>query len=193
MGTPDFLSPEQSRNQPDVDIRSDLYSLGCTFYHILTGVVPFPGGTSIEKLMRHGNEMPRPIEELRPDIPAVIAVIIRKLTEKSPDDRYQTPDELMEALSPHAVPSVLDWHTDSPGEENFEAAPDEPILPSLTGDTEPRAQASTQISDQESILEWVHVNRQARRRRRFLLAALVALGALSAAAIGYGAWLYLQG
>ena len=53
MGTPDYLSPEQGRSLAAADIRSDLYSLGCTFYFLLTGEVPFPGGTPLEKLERH--------------------------------------------------------------------------------------------------------------------------------------------
>src|SRR5262249_23725951 len=61
MGTPDYLSPEQSRDLHKVDIRGDLYSLGCTFYFLLTGSVPFPGGTTLEKLIRHSTEAPRPI------------------------------------------------------------------------------------------------------------------------------------
>ena len=56
MGTPDYLSPEQSRSLHKTDIRSDLYSLGCTFYFLLTGQVPFPGGNSLEKLIRHSTE-----------------------------------------------------------------------------------------------------------------------------------------
>ena len=56
MGTPDYLSPEQARNLHKTDIRSDLYSLGCTFYFLLTGQVVFPGGGTLDKLIRHGAE-----------------------------------------------------------------------------------------------------------------------------------------
>jgi tRNA A-37 threonylcarbamoyl transferase component Bud32 len=73
MGTPDFLSPEQSRSLHDVDIRADLYSLGCTLYYLLTGKIPFPGGSMIDKVFRHNNEIAAPIEELRPDVPEKIA------------------------------------------------------------------------------------------------------------------------
>src|SRR5262249_53109899 len=53
MGTPDFVSPEQSRNLHSADIRSDLYSLGCTFYYLLCGTVPFPANTTVDKVIRH--------------------------------------------------------------------------------------------------------------------------------------------
>ncbi len=65
MGTPDYLSPEQARNHREVDHRSDIYSLGCTFYYILSGQVPFPGGTVMEKLVLHSFMPPVPVEKLR--------------------------------------------------------------------------------------------------------------------------------
>jgi serine/threonine-protein kinase len=102
MGTPDFLSPEQATSLQDVDIRSDLYSLGCTFYFLLTGRVPFPKGTPLEKLERHKNEDPPPVEEIRPDVPAPVASIVRRLMAKYPPHRFQTPAELAEALVPFA-------------------------------------------------------------------------------------------
>jgi serine/threonine protein kinase len=100
LGTPDYLSPEQCRDLHATDIRSDLYSLGCTFYYLLTGQVPFPGGTSLEKLVRHASEDAEPVESLRPSVPAAVAAIVRKLMAKDPAERYQAPDELAAALAP---------------------------------------------------------------------------------------------
>ena len=66
MGTPDFIAPEQVTDAHNVDIRADLYSLGCTFYYLLTGEVPFPDGSISEKMLRHATEDAIPIEWLRP-------------------------------------------------------------------------------------------------------------------------------
>jgi serine/threonine protein kinase len=109
MGTPDFLSPEQSRNLHGTDIRSDLYSLGCTFYFLLTGTPPFPGGTSIDKIIRHSKENPIPVSECRPDVPAEVVAIVDRLLAKHPGERYQTPNELAEALEPFAVSGSIPW------------------------------------------------------------------------------------
>lgn len=110
MGTPDFLSPEQARGLHNADIRSDLYSLGCTFYYLLTGRVPFPGGTSLQKLLRHGTEEPSPVEQ---DVPAPVLAILRRLLAKKPEDRFQTPADLAAALMPYADPVVPFWTEDA--------------------------------------------------------------------------------
>jgi serine/threonine protein kinase len=114
MGTPDFLSPEQARDLHRADIRSDLYSLGCTFYYLLTGQPPFPGGTALEKLIRHGAEQPEPLEAYRPDVPAAVLDIVQRLLCKAPDARYQTPRELAEALEPYAVSGPTPWAASPP-------------------------------------------------------------------------------
>src|SRR5262249_32928446 len=62
IGTPDYISPEQARDSRTVDIRSDLYSLGCTLYYMLTAQVPFPGGNGMEKLFKHQLEVAAPVE-----------------------------------------------------------------------------------------------------------------------------------
>jgi serine/threonine protein kinase len=98
MGTPDFVAPEQVENSHAVDIRADLFSLGCTFFFLLSGNVPFPGRTSLEKLDRLRWGRPRPLERLRRDVPDGVAAIVRKLMAKNPQERYQTPAELMTAL-----------------------------------------------------------------------------------------------
>jgi serine/threonine-protein kinase len=101
MGTPDYISPEQARDPRSADIRSDLYSLGCTFYYLLAGHPPFPNGTSLEKVMCHQLERPRAITQLRPDVPQEVSQILRKLLSKARDDRYQTPAALADELGQH--------------------------------------------------------------------------------------------
>jgi serine/threonine protein kinase len=110
IGTPDFMAPEQAINSHKTDIRADLYSLGCTFYYLLTGHVLFRGGTPIEKLIRHRLDPPPPIERARPGVSADIRAILYKLLAKRPKHRFQTPAQLAAALaaalkSPVAAPS----------------------------------------------------------------------------------------
>jgi serine/threonine-protein kinase len=104
LGTPDFVSPEQARDMHGVDIRSDLYSLGCTLYFLLTGRVPFPGGTSMEKLIQQNAREPEAVEELCPEAPPEVRAIVRRLMAKKPEERIQTPAELITALAPFARP-----------------------------------------------------------------------------------------
>jgi WD40 repeat protein/tRNA A-37 threonylcarbamoyl transferase component Bud32 len=98
VGTPDYMAPEQAVNSAKADVRADLYSLGCTFYHVLTGQPPYPGGTPMEKLLKHRIDQPKPIEQIRPEVPPIVAGIVRKLMAKKAEDRYQTPAEVVQAL-----------------------------------------------------------------------------------------------
>jgi serine/threonine-protein kinase len=98
MGSPDFISPEQARNTHTADIRADLYSLGCTFYYLLTGRTPFPGDSVTEVLLKHQLEEPDPVEQLRPGVPPDVVNVLNKLMAKNPKDRYQTPAELVAVL-----------------------------------------------------------------------------------------------
>jgi serine/threonine-protein kinase len=126
MGTPDYLSPEQARDLHQTDIRSDLYSLGCTFYFLLTGQVPFPGGSALEKLVRHSTEEPVPVESLCPDLPAGVAGIVRTLMAKQPWDRFQSPAELIDALEPFAVRSPAAWAAPEPADPFADPLPTPP-------------------------------------------------------------------
>lgn len=99
VGTPDYVAPEQALESRHADIRSDLYSLGSTLYYLLTGTVPFPGGSIYEKMHKVQFVEPEPVERLRADVPAWLANIVRKLMAKQPQDRFQSPAELVDALA----------------------------------------------------------------------------------------------
>jgi serine/threonine-protein kinase len=98
VGTADYVAPEQVMDSRNVDGRADLYSLGYTFYFLLTGRRPFPKSTLVELLMAHRVENPEPISNLRPDVPLELIEIIDRMTAKSPDLRFQTATDVAERL-----------------------------------------------------------------------------------------------
>jgi len=98
LGTFDYISPEQARDPRAADVRSDLYSLGCTLYFMLTGRPPFPEGTVLQKLLKHSGEEPSDPRHVRPDLDEQVVEIMSRLLEKKPVDRYQHPRELMADL-----------------------------------------------------------------------------------------------
>jgi WD40 repeat protein len=107
LGTVDYLAPEQADDARRADIRSDIYSLGCTLYHLLCGRPPFPKGSVVQKVMAHTEREPLSIRELRPDVPPRLARVVQRMMAKSPDDRYQTPDEVGDALAPFVGQTVV--------------------------------------------------------------------------------------
>jgi serine/threonine-protein kinase len=98
LGTFDYISPEQARDPRTADQRSDIYSLGCTLYYILTGQPPFPGGNVLQKLLQHQGEPPPDVRRLRRDVPAEVARLLKRMMAKRPEDRFQTAEELAEHL-----------------------------------------------------------------------------------------------
>src|SRR5262249_36937292 len=82
-------------------IRADLYSLGCTLYHLLAGRPPFSRGTLLEQLLAHREDTPRPVTAFRGDVPPGLAALVERLLAKDPARRPQTPTELVDALTPH--------------------------------------------------------------------------------------------
>jgi len=99
LGTADYLSPEQAINDT-VDIRADIYGLGGTLYFLLTGSSPFPDGSIAQKLLAHQTLEPKPVREFRKDVPAELLAVLHKMMRKNPDSRYQTPQDVVEALAP---------------------------------------------------------------------------------------------
>jgi hypothetical protein len=108
LGTFDYISPEQARDPRAADVRSDLYSLGCTMFFMLTGRPPFADGTMVQKLLRHQQDPPPAIESLRPDVPRRLAAILGRLMEKDPADRYQRPAVLAADLVAFADEQRID-------------------------------------------------------------------------------------
>src|SRR5262249_27442887 len=99
LGTPDFMAPEQAMESHTVDIRADIYSLGCTMFYLLSGQIPFPADSPVKKLlMRQQMDPPRALESLCPDIPDTIVAVVRKMMARIPQDRYQEPREIAAAL-----------------------------------------------------------------------------------------------
>ena len=139
IGTVDYLAPEQALDSHRVDARADIYSLGCTLYFMLSGDAPFPQGTIPQRLMAHQREEPADIRKSRTDVPDELLAICAKMMAKSADDRYQSADEIVEAMNQfigdggdeNAPPKPKPQYTPPAGpslNENLDLAPldDEP-------------------------------------------------------------------
>jgi serine/threonine protein kinase len=109
LGTPEYMPPEQWDDSHTVDIRADLYSLGCTLYYLLAGRPPFSAQDyqSRHQLWQaHAQASLPPLREARPDVPAALEAVLQKLLAKAPADRYATPAEVRSALLPFAAPET---------------------------------------------------------------------------------------
>ncbi len=116
LGTADFLSPEQAINSHQVDARSDIYSLGCTMYFLLSRHVPFEQGSLAQRLMAHQTQQPPPLTKYRSDIPDSLLEIIDKMMAKKAEDRYQNAEEVTQVLkawiAEHADDHWLEEHSE---------------------------------------------------------------------------------
>jgi serine/threonine-protein kinase len=181
MGTPDYLSPEQGRNLDGVDIRSDIYSLGCTLYFILTGEVPFPGGSPLEKIDRHATAFPEPVESLRPIVPPGVADILVRMMAKEPAARLQTPAEVAEALEPFAEDRPVIWLP--PRESSMPTASSVDLMADGSPDTSRSLLGTTQaISNQSTALSLEEIRKLRRPDRRKSVRLLLYI---AAAVIGF--------
>jgi serine/threonine protein kinase len=110
LGTADYMAPEQAFGSEPVDIRADIYSLGCTLYHLLTGRVPYTDAEynrPMSKLLAHVQTPAPPIRGLRPEVPQELAAVLDRLLAKAPNDRFRTPVQVAVALEPFAGGSNL--------------------------------------------------------------------------------------
>ena len=97
LGTPLYMSPEQAQGHK-LDHRSDIYSLGITCWHALTGKPPFMGGTALSVALQHVNNLPPPLLKQRPDIPPALVAVIERMIEKKPENRFQSFHNILQEL-----------------------------------------------------------------------------------------------
>ena len=100
LGTPDYIAPEQIRDAQSADIRADIYSLGCTFYYLLTGGPPFGGDKLWDLYQAHISTDAAPLNLVRPEVSAELAALVARMMAKEPDRRFQTPGAVAQALVP---------------------------------------------------------------------------------------------
>ena len=106
LGTADYIAPEQALNPTLVDIRADVYSLGCTLFFLLTGRPPFPGSSVMQKVLMHQESEPPSLLSLRPDLPAELDALVRKMLAKGPADRFAIPLLVVTPLRRFCAPVV---------------------------------------------------------------------------------------
>ncbi len=126
-GTVDFMAPEQALNTKTADHRADIYSLGCTLHHLLTGQHLFGGDTVLEKILAHREQLPRSICEIRRDVPKAIDEIFFKMVAKRPTDRVQSMSAVVQELELCSIPdhSVEFVPGHAPGATEIAATTDE--------------------------------------------------------------------
>lgn len=123
MGTPHYMAPEQTLSAADVDIRADIYSLGCTLYHLLAGSPPF-GGSVFEILRAHNEQSPKPISSIRSDIPSGLEVTLGKMLAKNPSERLSEPRQVVRELASFAKHGTSKQAVESPLVHVASAKPD---------------------------------------------------------------------
>jgi len=145
VGTFDYVAPEQARQSHSADIRSDIYSLGCTLYHMLSGQVPFPSPSLPEKLFSHQALEPAPLDQLVEGLPEGLMEVVQRMMRKSPDERYATPMQVAQALEPYGdeYAGVGNREGGAPVLQNrrVEPAPRSPVP--LSDDAVPRLEAES--------------------------------------------------
>jgi serine/threonine protein kinase len=120
VGSIDYMAPEQTRDPTNIDIRADLYALGCCMYFALTGKPPFPYGSLYDKVKAHRHESAEPIRNKYPQIPEAFAAIVHRMLAKNPSDRFASAVEVAYALeSWREVPPLA---LDTPGDEAYQKA-----------------------------------------------------------------------
>ena len=191
VGTVDYMSPEQACGR-DVDGRSDLYGLGCSTYHLLTGKLPFPGDSPIERLGKRITGKHTPITEHLPDLPPSYVQVLDKLMASKPHERYANAAEAAKALQallkPKLKPSITSQPIQTSSAGNTATKPIAPEVRPLKEIPQPKPQPPTFVKVRPSYPGWfTPVANLAEKRPAALMAwILTALTMTFGAGIGVG-------
>lgn len=128
MGTVDFMPPEQAMGLTNIDHRADIYSLGCTLYYLLTGSPPYPGSSLMATLLKHREAPPPSLRAVRSDVPAALGSLFHRMVAKSPDERFPSMAEVVQAL------------------ETLSLAPEPATKQTISSEIRPRIASSTAIA-----------------------------------------------
>ncbi len=180
VGTVDYMAPEQARNSKAADVRSDIYSLGCSWYFMLTGQPPYPEGSVTNKISAHAlNPIPDP-RLINRDVPESVVMVLNRMLAKKPEDRYQTGRELLADLR------AVVQSRENTAQHLRDAFHDEDLAPA-------RRRRGSRQSDRDMRAQSAPRNRNSRRSRkddksggiqiqidplRLVVAGLVLIGAL---------------
>ncbi len=145
MGTYDYMAPEQARDARQADLRADLYSLGCTLFHLLTGQVPFPGNNKQDKIEAHRLRPAPLLADLRAGLPGELQTVVSRLMAKQPADRYQTAREVAVNLEPYCQNAALNVLLGAPEQDA--------VLPTTTD--EPKTRLPTTTHEPKRRWGWV--------------------------------------
>jgi serine/threonine protein kinase len=177
LGTPLYMSPEQGEGHA-VDIRSDLYSLGATAYHLLAGRPPYSGPTAMSVVLAHIRAPLPPLEPLRPDVPATVRAIVERLLAKPPEERFATPADLLRAVGAAEAAVAVDARSRH-GPPPLAWSEADGLLPAVEAGSDGIALRTATQQLQAALATGQAVRASGRRRL-----VLTGLAALAAAAMG---------
>jgi serine/threonine protein kinase len=153
LGTADYIAPEQAVSSHEVDIRADIYSLGCTAYFLVAGRAPFREGTIAQKLIWHQVREPESLSHLKPETPAELVAVVQRMLAKDPGQRFQTPADVVAALEPWTttpIPPPSDAEMPRADASSFSAVSDHSVIDSdlwISPTAPPASQVSRWRSD----------------------------------------------
>jgi serine/threonine protein kinase len=156
VGTPAYISPEQAAGDPNVDARSDIYSLGCMLYEMLAGQPPFTGRTAAEIIAKRFVERPALVTTLREDVPASVAVAVERALERDADLRFQTVKEFALALEQNAT-SISDGRLQAYRRDGFPRETSIAVLPFVNMSTDQEGEYFADGMTEELISALSHV------------------------------------